>query len=108
MPTIEFHASVGGPATLTDAPEGGALIDLCDEARAPVELSCRSANCGTCRVEVLDGAALLAPPGPRELDALSGLAASPTQRLACQAVVRAGGGHVLRWVQPQGAVRRPT
>lgn len=97
MPTIEFLASPLRPAVTAEAE--GPLIDVCDDARAPVELSCRSASCGTCRVEVLAGADLLEPPRDDELEVLRLFAAPPQQRLACQAAARPGPGLVrLRWV----------
>ena len=45
-----------------NAPEGGRLVDFCDELRAPIPFSCRSASCGTCRMEILEGTELLEPP----------------------------------------------
>lgn len=82
-----------------DVEEGGPLVDICDEARAAVVFSCRSASCGTCRVEVLEGADLLEPPKRDELDVLEIFASPPTHRLACQTVGRPGPGRVhLRWV----------
>jgi len=95
MPRIEFAANEFGPAVAVDLPDGGALVDVCDDAHAPVPFSCRSASCGTCRVEVLAGAALLEPPKRDELEVLDIFTAAPTHRLACQAVVRAGPGLVV-------------
>lgn len=57
MPTITFLDSPLGPALTLTAE--GRLLDACDEGRAPVGFSCRAANCGTCRVEVLAGTDLL-------------------------------------------------
>lgn len=71
-----------------DAPEGGALVDLCDAHRAPVPFSCRSAVCGTCHVVVLAGAELLEPPNEAEAELLEILGGPRESRLACQAVVR--------------------
>jgi adenylate cyclase len=87
MPTIEVLQSAHGPAVTLTA-SGGRLLDACDDARAPIAFSCRSASCGTCRVEVLAGADLLEPPGPDELEVLAIFAAAPSERLACQAVLR--------------------
>lgn len=99
MPRIEFAASPWGPSASVERPAGGALVDACDDARAPVSFSCRSASCGTCRVEVLAGAALLEPAAAEERAVLSVFAAAPSHRLACQAIVRAGAGLVaLRWI----------
>jgi ferredoxin len=98
VPTVELLASAIGPAVTVEA-AGGRLLDVCDEAHAPVEVSCRSASCGVCRVEVLAGADRLDPPRADEAEVLRLFAAAPGQRLACQAVLRAGPGLVrLRWV----------
>jgi ferredoxin len=97
VPTIEFLESAAGPPRTAEGE--GPLIDICDEARAPVEFSCRSASCGTCRVEVLAGGDLLEPARDDELELLRALGAPPRQRLACQAIARPGPGLVrLRWV----------
>jgi adenylate cyclase len=97
--TIDIEASTAGPAARFVA--SGRLLDACDDARAPVETSCRAASCGLCLVEVKAGAALLEPPAADESALLERLAAQSGHRLACQAVVRAGEGVVhLRWVGP--------
>lgn len=97
MPVIELLESPLGPAVTMTA--DGRLLDACDEARAPLAFSCRSASCGTCLVAVLAGAELLEPPRPDEREVLALADAHPGQRLACQAVVRSGPGLVrLRWV----------
>jgi adenylate cyclase len=95
MATIEFAPSQWGEGVSVERPEGGALIDICDDARAPVAFSCRSASCGTCRVEVQEGAELLEPALREERDVLEIFAAPPSHRLACQARVRGGPGRVL-------------
>ncbi len=97
MPNLEIVHSSAGPAVSVEG--AGRLVDLCDEHRAPIAFSCRSGDCGTCRVDVLAGATLLEPEGEDELAVLRSLAAPPGQRLACQVTLRAGGGLVrLRWV----------
>lgn len=100
MPTIEFLNGAHAALKTIEAPEGGELVDLCDLHFAPVPFSCRSASCGTCQVEVVEGAALLEPPGESERELLELLAGPPEARLACQARVRAGAGRVR--VKPLG------
>lgn len=79
-------------STVIDAPEGGRLLDLCDDTLAPIPFSCRSANCGTCRVDVLEGIAELSPPEGEELAVLAIFGDDPTKRrLACCAIVIASG-----------------
>ena len=94
MPLIVFESPHGAPV---EAQVDGAarLVDVCDEAGAPVAFSCRSASCGTCRVEVLEGADLLEPPAADELDVLGLFGDDPARmRLACQVRVRAAGGRI--------------
>ncbi|MDI3286973.1 2Fe-2S iron-sulfur cluster-binding protein [Polyangium sp. 15x6] len=99
MIRVEFLANELGPAAAADAEPGDALVDVSDACRAPVSFSCRSASCGTCLVEVLEGAALLEPPSSDESDVLDVFDAPPSQRLACSArLVARGEGLVrLRW-----------
>ena len=73
-----------------DAPEGGALADLCDDHALPIALSCRDANCGTCRIEVLEGADELLSPEADELAALAHFGTKPMARLACRAKMKPG------------------
>ena len=98
MPTVEFLANELGPAVTAEAPEGSALIDICDEAGAPVSFSCRSASCGVCRVEVLAGASLLEAPTEDERAVLAIFDAPAAERLACQVRLTPDEGLVrLRW-----------
>ena len=93
MPTVIFERPKGDPAApLTVAvPEGGALVDTCDDHAAPVPFSCKSASCGTCRIEILEGESELLPPADDELDVLDIFATPPPRhRLACQAKMRPG------------------
>ena len=92
MPTVLFESS-DGPSVEASAPAGTALVDLCDERSAPVPFSCRSASCGTCRIDVLEGAELLEPPRDEELDILDIFGDDPkVRRLACQARLASGEG----------------
>lgn len=101
MPVVELAESPAGPAKVAPAPERARLLDICDELRAPVRFGCRAARCTTCRVEVLAGGSLLAPPGPEEAELLLAIGAPAAIRLACQVVIEAGDGRVrLRWLGP--------
>jgi ferredoxin len=94
MPLVVFE-SVTGAAVEAHAVEGGRLVDVCDDVRAAVPFSCRSASCGTCRIDVLEGADLLEPPHSDELEVLQVFGDDPTRRrLACQARVRPGAGRL--------------
>jgi ferredoxin len=92
LPRIEFEGNGFGTTKTVEAPEGGALVDLCDEHFAPIPFSCRSASCGTCHVAVLAGMEYLEPPEPLEQELLDLLGRDPNSRLACQAIVVPGDG----------------
>jgi ferredoxin len=92
VPTLEFLANAIGRKKQVEAPAGGELVDICDDCLAPIPFSCRSASCGTCHVQVLEGAELLEPPSAEEAELLSVLGGKGVLRLACQARVRAGPG----------------
>jgi len=92
VPKIEFLSSVAGSAKEADAPEGGPLLDICDEALAPIPFSCRSASCATCHIEVLAGGEFLDPPEEAEQDLLDIVGGPAGSRLACQAIVKPGPG----------------
>ena len=66
MPTLFFEGNVFGGDLEVQVPDGGPLVDVCDDASAPVPFSCRSATCGTCRIEVVEGWENLSPPTPDE------------------------------------------
>jgi len=96
MPRVTFESSNGASKTTVDAPDGGALADLCDDHQAPIPFSCRSASCATCHIEVLEGDDALLPPEDEELDVLDAIASTPPRyRLACCAKLRAGPGEVV-------------
>jgi 2Fe-2S ferredoxin len=94
MPTVYFEGNVFGEDSVAEVPEGGALVDVCDRTSAPVPFSCRSATCGTCRIEVLEGADLFEAPEPDEAELLEILGDPSQFRLACQAKLRQVSGIV--------------
>lgn len=99
MATVEFEASAAGPGTIASASPGERLLDVCDASQAPVTFSCRSASCGVCRVEILEGDGELSPPADDEREVLAIFDAGPRERLACQARFAPNAVRVrLRWV----------
>ena len=97
---VMFEGNDVGPAVEVDVPEGGRLVDICDDSKAPVMFSCRGASCGTCRVEILEGINLLAAAKEDEREVLDIFAAPQNHRLACQACLDAGPGRVrVKWVE---------
>lgn len=95
MPTIEFEGTGIASDKITEEPNGGDLIDICDRVLAPIPFSCRSASCGTCHIEVLKGIEHFEKPNEEEADLLDLLDGPPNARLACQARVKAEPGYVL-------------
>jgi 2Fe-2S ferredoxin len=94
MPTVLFEGNLFGAERTVEVPEGGPLVDVCDETLAPVPFSCRSATCGTCRIEVLEGLDLFEPRNAQE-EELLGILGDPSRiRLACQARLRKTDGLV--------------
>jgi ferredoxin len=94
MPLVVFESPGGAPVEV-DAPAGARLVDLCDERGASVPFSCRSASCGTCRIDVLEGGELLEAPRDEELDILDIFGDAPSRRrLACQARLAPGPGRL--------------
>jgi 2Fe-2S ferredoxin len=71
-------------------PEGCSLLDACDGPVDPIPFCCRSAGCGTCRVQIIDGVTELTPAAEDETDVLCLYNLAPPEfRLACQARVAA-------------------
>jgi ferredoxin len=79
-----------------DLPDGGRVLDVCDaHFMAGVAFACRHANCGICRVELVEGADLCEPADDDERHLTEGVFRhDATVRLACQLRVRAGHGVV--------------
>jgi ferredoxin len=103
VPSVVFEGNLIGKEKRVEAEGGAALVDLCDEVLAPIAFSCRSASCGTCQIEVLEGAELLEPPDAEERELLELLAGPEHNRLACQASIRADAGAGLLRIKPTGA-----
>jgi len=100
VPTVTLEASAAGREKTVEAPEGGPLVDLCDEYLLPVPFSCRSASCATCQVEVIEGKELLEEPNEDEAELLDILGAPENVRLACQAGIKPRPGRLrLRAVE---------
>ncbi len=82
MTTIRFEPS---GAEVADVASGTALVDVTDaNPNSAVPYSCRSASCGTCRVEVIEGMSALADAEDDELDVLDVFGNEENVRLCCQ------------------------
>lgn len=94
MATLVFVANRFGAEKRIDVPEGGEIVDISDHHFAPIPFSCRSASCGTCQIEILEGEDLLEPMNDAEADLIPLLGGKG--RLACQARVKPGVDGVIR------------
>lgn len=98
MTTLTFE-----PSNFTiDVTAGARIVDVCDDnPRADVPFSCRSASCGTCRVEVARGGDAFPRPEEDEQAVLDLFGDPPGIRLACQLkVVRDVDAISLRVLEP--------
>jgi ferredoxin len=94
MPKLIVEASPVGPDKEVEVPDGGELVEVSDETLLPIPFSCRSASCGTCQIEVVEGAEFLEDPEEDEADLLDLIGGSSRSRLACQARLKPGPGLV--------------
>jgi len=98
MATVRFLPS----GYSCDVKVGSALVDVCDEhPESEGPFSCRSASCGTCRVRVKDGMALLGKAQDDELDVLEVFGDGKDVRLCCQIKLERDGNLVLEVVEPE-------
>ena len=67
-----------------EIPDGTCLAETCEKAGIP--FSCNSGVCGTCQIEVLEGADNLNELNKEEQD----LAMDRNHRLGCQCVIKSG------------------
>jgi ferredoxin len=88
VPKIVFEASRPERTKEATVTGGGELVDLADELLAAVPFSCRSATCGTCICQVLEGGNLLEEPNEDEAELLELMGSQGDARLCCQARYR--------------------
>jgi 2Fe-2S ferredoxin len=81
---------------------GTALVDVCDEhPEAEVPFSCRSASCGTCRCQVVEGMSALSKAQDDELDVLEVFGDGSDVRLCCQIQLVKNEPVTLRVIEPE-------
>ena len=95
-----FDLPGGRGEVAATVPAGEALRDVCDDLRAAVPFACRDARCGTCLVEIVQGAGSLSALGDDEALVLSTLGRAegsrPRYRLACRVILEGDEDVVLR------------
>ena len=92
VPKIIFEADRPGRTKEATVAGAGELVDLADELLAAVPFSCRSATCGTCICQVLEGGDLLEEPNEDEAELLELMGSKGESRLCCQARYRDAAG----------------
>ncbi len=73
---------------------GSTLLAISGRMKHPIASGCSDSSCGTCRVEVLEGAANLTDQEARERGALKENGYPTTLRLACRAELVSGSARV--------------
>lgn len=73
-----------------NGPAGSTVLAVSGRMRNPIASGCSDSSCGTCRVEVLEGAENLAPPDDRERATLRASGHPDHYRLTCRAELLKG------------------
>lgn len=73
-----------------DAPAGSTLAGASMKLQRPIATGCPDSTCGTCHVDILDGADNVSPMDGRERATLKTQGLPDGQRLACRATVSSG------------------
>lgn len=68
-----------------EANSGSTFLEVAD--RIPLKFGCKRGECGTCAIEVLEGAENLTKVTPEEVETLQRKGLGPGCRLACQCAV---------------------
>jgi len=87
-PPPKVSLTVVGPDGVeqsTDASVGATVLSASSRLRRPIASGCSESTCGTCRVEVLEGAGNLGEQTARERATLKENGYSPDWRLSCRA-----------------------
>lgn len=67
-----------------EVPDGSAILKTCEEGGVP--FGCQNGDCGTCQIEIYEGAENLMPLNAKE----EAMAMDKHNRLACQCVIKHG------------------
>ncbi len=67
-----------------DIPDGTPIAEICEQAGIP--FSCNTGVCGTCQIQIVEGAENLTELNQEELD----LGMDKSNRLSCQCVIKGG------------------
>ncbi|MAY81902.1 MAG: hypothetical protein CL930_14120 [Deltaproteobacteria bacterium] len=90
---VVFDCPDGSTYTVS-AKEGDSLVYAAGRGPQPISTGCTDGTCGTCRVDVLEGAEFLTVADGHELKTKADVGVPDAQRLACQSGVLGAGVRV--------------
>lgn len=70
--------------------EGQTILEAAIRAGVEIPSSCASGTCGTCRIELLEGADSIEPPNEIECETARDKRFQKNERLACQILAKPG------------------
>ncbi len=71
-----------------EVPAGTKFLDASQEHRAPHDFGCTVGSCGTCRLEIVEGADHVQPISDEERETIDMCTDAPKARLGCQLVIQ--------------------
>ena len=80
MPKLTFLVS----GETHEVPHSTSFLDFCQEHDAPHDFGCTIGSCGTCRLEIVEGAENVQPITDEERETLEMVTDVPGARLGCQ------------------------
>jgi len=84
MPKLTFLVS----GQTHEVPDGTSLLEFCQENGAPHDFGCTVGSCGTCRLEIVEGAENVDPITGEERETVEMSTDFEGARLGCQLVIR--------------------
>ena len=95
LPKVELvRVAPDGSEQKCSAAAGSSLLGVSANAKRPISSGCADSSCGTCRVEVLEGAENLSAQVPRERATLKQSGHPMNLRLACTTSLERGSAKV--------------
>jgi ferredoxin len=95
VPKVELLiVAPDGSEQKCSAAAGSSILGVSANAKRPISSGCADSSCGTCRVEVLEGAENLSAQAPRERATLKQSGHPMTLRLACTTSLDRGSAKV--------------
>lgn len=84
MPKVTFLKN----DTVLECEPGTSFLDLCQENGAPHEFGCTVGSCGTCRLEIVEGAENVNPQTDEERETVEMCTDVEGARLGCQLTIQ--------------------